>query len=275
MPNIKDLGRLRGDVLLFGGPYSNLQATTAMMDWADAKGIARGNRLCTGDLVAYCADPVAVLDIIQSRAGPVIAGNCEKQLADSAPDCGCGFDDGSACAVLAKDWYAFANQAVTRTDRAYMQGLPDWLVFQHAGKRYAVIHGAASAISRFVWSVSPNVDLASEINILEQEIGKVDGVICGHSGLAFHRRLDHVHWINAGVIGMPPHDGTRQSEFAVLSETGLAFNRLAFDTDAAVTAMARVGLTQGYDQALLTGFWPSQDVLPQELRLQEPLRASG
>lgn len=275
MPSVKDLGPLCGDVLLFGGPYSNLQATTAMLDWADAKGIECTNRLCTGDMVAYCADPVAVLQMMQNRGGPVIAGNCEKQLADNAPDCGCGFDDGTTCSVLAKDWYAFAKQTVSQKDRGYMQGLPDWLVFRHSGKRYAVIHGGASTISRFLWSTSPAADLASEIYNLEQEIGAVDGVICGHSGLAFDRRIGHAHWINAGVIGMPPNDATRHSEFAVLSETGLTFHRLAFDNQTAAAAMRRVGLTQGYDQALLTGRWPSEDVLPQELRRQEPLRASG
>jgi len=32
-------------------------------------------------------------------------------------------------------------------------------------------------------------------------------------------------------------------------------------------AMRRAGLVQGYDTALSTGYWPSEDVLPADLRV--------
>ena len=50
---ILDLGTLRGDVLLFGGPYGNLQATEALLAAASRLAIPAGNLVCTGDLVAY------------------------------------------------------------------------------------------------------------------------------------------------------------------------------------------------------------------------------
>ena len=92
-----DLGVLDGDLLLFGGPYSNLQATQAVLTQANVRGIAADHVICTGDIVAYCGAPVATLAAVRAFDGVVLAGNCEVQLAQDADDCGCGFEDGSTC----------------------------------------------------------------------------------------------------------------------------------------------------------------------------------
>ncbi|MDQ2088814.1 hypothetical protein [Marimonas arenosa] len=52
-----DLGELGGPILVFGGPYSKLQAIRAMRFEAARCAIPLGNCLCTGDVVTYCADP--------------------------------------------------------------------------------------------------------------------------------------------------------------------------------------------------------------------------
>jgi hypothetical protein len=41
---------------------------------------------------------------------------------------------------------------------------------------------------------------------------------------------------------------------------------LCYDFAAAASDMAKCGLVQGYEIALKTGFWPSQTILPKELR---------
>jgi len=275
MALVKDLGNLKGSVLLFGGPYSNLEATCALFKHADQLGIARANRICTGDLVAYCANPVETIAMVRQRGGPVVAGNCEKQLAQGAPDCGCGFADGSACSTLSRDWYSYARARVSVQDCAFMADLPDRLVFRHAGKRYAVIHGGASDISRFIWPCSPEVEYLREIKLLEAELGSIDGVISGHSGMAIDRNIGDVQWINAGAIGMPPNDGQAATRFAILSGDGLVIETLTYDHSAAVKSMQMAGLTQGYHTALAQGYWPSEDILPTSLRRNAYSRAKG
>ncbi len=265
---IQELGELRGQVLLFGGPYSNLQATQALL----ARG--QGMRMvCTGDVVAYGADPMGCVDALRTAGVAVVAGNCERQLAARALDCGCGFDTGTTCDIAARGWFAHADAAVTEDARDWMAGLPDIITFGQAGRRFAVIHGGISAVSRFLWSCSPDADLRAELALLQDATGPVDAVIAGHSGIAFERRVDGIDWINAGVIGMPPHDGRPQTEYAVLSEGLAEFHRLEYDHFAAARAMEKAGLAQGYETALLTGYWPSQDILPDQLRLSP--RASG
>ncbi|WP_319823577.1 metallophosphoesterase family protein [Thalassovita sp.] len=265
---IHHIGELRGQVLLFGGPYSNLPATQALL--ARGQGMAK---LCTGDVVAYGADPMGCIAALRAADVPVVAGNCERQLAARAQDCGCGFDAGSVCGIAARGWFAHADAQVTAAARAWMDGLPDILTFDHSGRRFAAIHGGVSAINRFLWSCSPEADFRAELALLRAATGPVDAVIAGHSGIAFRRAVDGTEWINAGVIGMPPHDGRPQTEYAVLSGGAVEFHRLDYDHFAAARAMEKAGLTQGYETALITGYWPSQDILPDQLRLSP--RANG
>lgn len=262
--NHRDLGALEGAVLLFGGPYSNLQATEALLrSWQGACTHA----ICTGDFVAYGGDPAATVAAVRAFGCPVVAGNCEKQLAEDAEDCGCGFDAGSACDVLSGAWYAHARGQISEADRAWMAGRPDIVSFTHHGARYGVIHGGFSDISRFIWSTTADDVLMAEWDLIDRAIGPVDHVIAGHSGLPFERQMARGRWINAGVIGMPPHDGMSQTRYALLDAGQVAFHALEYDAGAACDAMERAGLTQGYHRALLTGYWPSEDILPEALRV--------
>ncbi|WP_224824723.1 metallophosphoesterase [Cognatishimia sp. MH4019] len=261
---IRDLGELSGDVLLFGGPYSNLQAAEAL--FTACGDIPRGNRICTGDVVAYCADPVATWDLVARQTGCVVAGNCEQQLATRAPDCGCGFEGGTTCDLLSRGWYPYADARVTDVQRAAMAGCPDIAVFAHAGRRVAVIHGGVTDIARFIWSVSPAKVFAEERAALEALTGPVDMIVAGHSGIAFTRDLGGCLWANAGVIGMPPHDRSTATEYAVLSADGVRLHKLDYPAAEARASMEAAGLRQGYHAALTTGVWPSEDVLTETLR---------
>lgn len=261
---IRDLGELKGDVLLFGGPYSNLHAAQAL--FAAMSHLPITNRICTGDVVAYGADPVATSDLVFAQSGCVVAGNCEKQLAARAPDCGCGFEDGTACDLLSRGWYPYADARVTKAQRALMATCPDIATFIHAGRRAAVIHGGVTDIARFIWSASDASVFAQERAALEAHTGPLDLIIAGHSGIAFTRDIGDCMWINAGVIGMPPHDRTPRTEYAVLSAQGIALHKLTYPAEKARATMEGAGLIQGYHAALTTGIWPSEDVLPTALR---------
>lgn len=261
---VKDLGAIDASIVLFGGTYSNAHATQALINWAQDAGI--NHLINTGDVVAYCADAAETIAIVRSNSVHVIKGNCEVQLAEDAPDCGCGFDQGTACDMLSVQWYAHARNAVSPSEKEWMATLPDWITFTHFGKRYVVIHGGAIDIARFIFSTSDVIELQNQIKAITDEIGAIDAVICGHSGIAFHASIGDIDWINAGVVGMPPNDGDPRTEFCVLSEGIVAFHRLAYDHNAASQAMQREGLVHGYHSALLTGIWPSQDVLPVQLR---------
>ena len=258
---VDDLGRIEGELVAFGGCVSNRQATGALL-----AALSGRPAVCTGDLAAYGADPAGTVAAIRAWGGPVVAGNCERNLASGAEGCGCGFADGTTCDALSGAWWARCDDEVGAADRDWMAGLPGLILLDHGGVRTAVIHGGATEVARFLWPVSPPSAFAEEVAAIEAVAGRVDRVIAGHCGVAFARKVAGVEWVNAGSVGMPPHDGRPMGRYAVLRPEGARIERLAYDHDAAAAEMREAGLVQGYDRALLSGLWPSEEVLPPAMR---------
>ncbi|WGW02784.1 metallophosphoesterase family protein [Tropicibacter oceani] len=269
-----------GPLLVFGGPYSNLQATRAIRQTAKRLGIAPERCICTGDIVGYCADPMDTIAEIRDWGCHVIAGNVERQLAEGALDCGCGFDAGTTCDRLAAGWYTHANAHVDRAARDWMAGLPDVLRLSTEWGDLYVVHGGTTHVNRFVWPTATDGALLGEIGEFQQGLagGNTDpaAILAGHSGIAFRRDLAGTAWINAGVIGLPPNDGAPATRYCILYPDGRSeIGRLDYDFEAAASAMEAAGLTQGYHRALRSGWWPSEDILPPDLRRQAQSLASG
>src|SRR5262245_3017262 len=255
---------LEPPVLVFGGPYSNLRALIALRQRADELGIPASHVICTGDVVAYCAEPEETTAAIRDWGCHVIAGNCEEQLAAAAEDCACGFEEGSECDLLAKGWYPFANTLLSAASRAWMAALPRTLTCVVDGWKLRVIHGGVDVINRFVF--------ASQRDVLAEELARsgADIVIAGHAGVPFIEKVGKGVWFNPGVVGMPANDGTCDVWYGLIRAEGerivLSTHRLSYDHHAAAAALRRQGHADGYARTLVTGLWPSLDVLPQTER---------
>lgn len=266
MTGIVDLGELCGDVLAFGGVVSNAHALAALADLAAERGIGAANTVCTGDVVAYCGEPARAVAALRRMAAPTIRGNCEESLAADAADCGCGFEAGTACDQYAAAWYAHADAELGSGDRAWMAGLPRHLTFRAHGMRWGVLHGGVTTMNRFLWPSSPAAHFGQEIAALESLLGPVDALLAGHCGLPFLREVAGRLWFNTGALGMPPNDGDPRTSFGVIARDGPRIERLGYDHASAAGAMRAAGLVQGYERTLETGWWPSEEVLPQGLR---------
>jgi len=57
-------------VLIFGGCYGNLQATQALLAEAARRRIPPGRMICTGDVVAYRANPVETVALVRAAGLP-------------------------------------------------------------------------------------------------------------------------------------------------------------------------------------------------------------
>ena len=252
-----------GPVLVFGGCYSNLQATEALLAEARRRGIPPERMICTGDVVAYGADPRATVALIRAARIATVMGNCEESLAQEAGDCGCGFAPGTACERLSAAWFTYASNAVDPDDRRWMATLPGRIDLVLAGHRLAVVHGAPSLINRFVFASMPDAALAAEL-----ALAGVDGVIGGHCGVPFTRRMGARLWHNSGAIGLPANDGTPRVWFSLLTPRGgeieIRHCPLDYDHRAASAAMRAAGLPPDYAETMESGIWPSFDVLPAE-----------
>jgi len=267
---ILDLGHIEGAVLLFGGPYSNLQATQSIRMIAEQRGILPQNIICNGDVVAYCGDPEETVQSIRDWGIYTVMGNCEQSVGEQQDDCGCGFEENTVCSLLSIEWYNYVNTAVSNESRAWMRQLPERIRFESQGIHFTVVHGGVENISEFVFQ-------SSSLEKKYQDALSIDTdcVIGGHCGIPFGQKMTDRYWINTGVIGMPANDGSLDGWYVILDPTvsegqvQTTWHRLDFDNSAAATAMKNAGLGSAYHDALLSGLWPSMDALPEtEKRLQ-------
>jgi len=267
MTDILDLGVKQGPMLIFGGPYSNLLATEALIREAQALGIAPSNIICTGDVVAYAGEPAETTDAIINWGITTVMGNCEESFGAEADDCGCGFAEGTACDVMSRQWYAYANSCLDPDHRAWMRALPRQVRFMFAGKRFAVVHGSASSINTFVFEASDDALKRQGF----AELG-VDAIIGGHSGVPFSQLLDDRLWHNAGVIGMPANDATPRVWYSLIREDAagirVEIRPLAYDHAAAAASMRAKKMPTGYAGCLEDGLWPNMDVMPEAERIK-------
>ena len=267
-------------LLVFGGVYGNLAALEALLEWADKRGLDDTALLCTGDLVAYCADGAAVTALMRTRPDiRSIRGNCERSVADDSPDCGCGFTPGSACDLLSVAWFTHAKNTIPKAGKAWLGSLPERLTFTFHNRRVCALHAGADSDNQFIFPSTDKAEKAAQI----QALG-VDAVICGHSGLPFTETLTDATgrtrlWHNSGALGMPANDGTPRTWFSLWQASGdgirIEHIPLNYSVAEAQASMQQAGLPPDYRLALASGLWPSEDILPEAERAGrgEPITA--
>ncbi len=130
-----------------------------------------------------------------------------------------------------------------------------------------MLHGGSTDVSRFIWESDEDALFAREWAALEEHTGPVDAIIAGHCGLPFLRLTARGPWMNTGVIGMPPNDGAPQTRFGLLSGGQMRIELLTYDVEGAIRDMQAAGLPEEYQSALKLGYWPSEDHLPDSLRV--------
>jgi hypothetical protein len=178
-----------GSLIIFGGPNSNLEATRALFDRAVRLGVPPDRIICTGDVVAYGADPAATVQLVRQAGCHVIKGNCEENLAKGAVDCGCGFPSGSVCERLSTGWFAHATRSLQPEALAWMGALPCRIDIEFGGRRLAVVHGSVRSINRFIFESTDG-----RIKKREIDAAACDGVLVGHCGLPFTQLLGKGLW---------------------------------------------------------------------------------
>lgn len=259
-----------GPVIAFGGCYSNLEATEALLAATTRLGVPPARVVCTGDVVAYGADARATVARVRDSGIHVVMGNCEESLGWRRQDCGCGFAEGSACERAAVAWYRHADSQLDADARAWMRDLPRRIDIVIGGHRFAVVHGALDGINTFLFASAPDEEIRRQV-----ALAGCDGVIAGHCGLPFTRVGDGWLWHNCGAIGMPANDGTPRTWFSLIEPCGRGVRvrhlPLESDVTAAAGKMRAAGLPEGYAVALETGLWPSCEVLPPAERARRGL----
>lgn len=249
-------------LLIFGGSYSNFQALEELKAIADQQGFSEDQVICTGDVVAYCAQPEESVNLIKNWGILTLAGNVEIQLRNGDDDCGCNFNEGSRCDLFSRQWYPFAKAHLSKSSIEWMHSLPDVVIMNWKGVLVGIVHGTHEETAGYIFSSTP----WEEKQRLLDELG-VDIMIGGHCGLPFHHLEENQLWFNAGVIGMPANDGTDRVWYAIaeMEEDQITFTHHCFEYDAIESSarMREEKLPQEYAKTLLNGYWDSNEILPE------------
>ncbi len=261
--NIKNIGKIKGKLLVFGGVYSNFQALEAIQKIASKLHLPPTQIICTGDIVAYCAEPEKCVQVIKSWGIHCIAGNVELQLRSGEIDCGCNFDESGRCNIFSRQWYPYAQHKISTSSIEWMQSLPEFIRFQYAGLKGFVLHGSIHQTAEFIFE-STNWEKKQQ-NFQETSSQLI---LAGHCGLPFAQEKNGLYWLNAGVIGMPANDGTSRVWYMLLDDEngGLHFQKHSFyyNYKKAANLMLKNKLPVEYAQTLSTGIWDNCEILPQK-----------
>lgn len=231
--SVRDFGHFDAPLVLFGGAQSNLRALEAL-----ARIVGDGVAISTGGLIGAGAETDETVAKARALGWHWVAGAGDKE--------GIG--------------------ALKRADREWLAGLPDMGTFVQNGRRYAVLNSTATSLSRGIWPITSEADIAQEIARVEAQIGTLDGLVAGHSGVAFHRQIGSHQWISPGAIGVPPNDGRPETRYAALIDGDVVIHRLSYDYEAAAAAIDTAGGKGNFAAVLRTGLWASEDTLPFEMR---------
>ena len=260
---IKALADIKGPILVFGGVYSNLQALEAIYKKAQELNIDANHIICTGDIVAYCAQPVECINFIKDWGIHCIAGNVEINLYQGDDDCGCNFSDGGRCDTFSRQWYPYLKSRITEEEIIWMKQLPHYLKFNYAGKKVFVMHGSYPNTSEFIFKSTPWDEKQNIFDTVNADL-----ILAGHCGIPFSDAKEEKLWLNAGVIGMPANDGMPQVWYALLNDHDDVLNykicSLDYDFETAAQMMEGKPLPQTYQETLRTGIWDNCEILPEK-----------
>ena len=258
---IKDIGNLTGPVLCFGGVYSNYQSLQKIRLIAEEHNIYAQNVICTGDVVAYCAQPEETVQAIKDWGIHCISGNVEIQLADDADHCGCDFANGGRCDTFSQQWFPYSKSKLSPDSIDWMKKLPSFIRFQYGGLNGFVLHGSYHHTAEYIFQSTPWEKKQSNF-----DENKSDLILAGHCGLPFSQERKSKYWLNPGVIGMPANDGSCKVWYMILDDQSgrLNYKHLNYEYDhvKAATLMLEHNLPKTYAKTLETGIWDNCEILP-------------
>lgn len=240
-------------VAVFGDVHGNLAALEAVLDAMDAQRVDA--RLCTGDLVNYGPEPVAVLKRVLAVAPACVAGNHDRLLArwrEGALDPRPGRDMRQE-----EDCLRWTAARLGPPERECLGALPDRLQWPPPAPRVLLAHGSPLSADEYVlpdltdgrWD-----EIAREPRRLGASV-----VVLGHTHLPMCRAWGGLLFCNPGSVGWPK-DGDPRAAFGLLefepaSRRAPRFSicRVDYDAAAVAAAMIRAGLPAAVAAAVRAG----------------------
>ncbi|WP_428940220.1 metallophosphoesterase family protein [Fontivita pretiosa] len=265
---------LHSRVAIFGGVYSNHLALGAAIQDARRRGAQK--LFCLGDLGAFGPNPDKVFPLLIDAGVVTMQGNYDNSIGNDLPDCQCGYTD-PADNYYARLSYQYTYRKTSPRWKAWLRTLPSQIRFQLAGEacsirseprntqplRVLCCHGSPRRINEFLWESTTPTHLLEKFC---DDFG-ADVIVATHTGLPWMRRLSRGRlFVNCGVLGRPPNDGTPLVGYIILDadEPNLAtYVPLAYDHESLAAEMRAEQLPEPFVQTILSGWWTTcLEILP-------------
>lgn len=245
-------------IALLSDVHANLQAVDAVLADIDARGDVDAI-YHLGDLVGYSAHPNEVVARLRDRGIQGIAGNYDSTVATDYKHCGCK-SESPRQEELAHISYEFTRQTVSADTRRFLGSLPFSLDVRPlgghaAGPRLVLVHGTPTLNTLYWTEDRPDSFCLKMAEVVSLRAGDV--IAFGHTHKPWHRVVDGIHFINTGSVGRPK-DGDWRAGYARLelsneSAPRVEHIRVAYDVDAAATAVLQAGLPDDFARFLRSG----------------------
>jgi len=256
-------------IALFSDIHANLPALEAFFKDVDQRN--PDFIYCLGDLVGYNIWPNEVIEEIQKRKIPTIAGNYDFGIGRMSNECGCAYktDHDKSNGNIS---ISFTNSIMQENERKYLRTLPAHIKVEFQLNEdklnLLLVHGSPRKINEYLFE---DREEKSMLRIMEQ--ADADILCFGHTHKPYHRILNsgtmdtqnhYRHAVNIGSVGKPK-DGDPRGGYVLLhiheyssilhpESIQVEFIRFEYDVDKAAKAVEDSPLPNEYADMLRKGF---------------------
>ncbi len=223
-------------LLVISDIHANWPALQAIREEADAV-------VCLGDIVSYGPFPRECVAWVRERATHVVRGNHDTALAYRVDPRAAGFKRELAHATLAHH-----RRLLSAGEVGWLRRLPREIRFRLDEYSFHAVHAAPSD-HLYNYRITP--DLPDEDLKKEMDGVRADIVLLGHTHLPMSRGAWTKIVLNPGSVGQPL-DGNPQASYAVIKNGVAEIRRVAYDIEATVTRIRKMGLAVDVTRALIT-----------------------
>jgi predicted phosphodiesterase len=237
---------------VFGGVYSNHQALGSVL--ADIESRGADLTWCLGDLGGFGPHPDRAAEMLRASRVPMLRGNYDDSIGHDRGDCACGYTD-PRDNEFAQISYDYTRAHTAEDHKAWMRGLPEQQRLVINGPRVLLCHGSPRRVNEFLWESACSDAFLEALCDRHQ----ADVIVCGHSGIAWHRALPSGrHVLNAGAIGRPANDGHTHVWYAAIeinADVRVELRPVAYEHEALAREMDEERLPPEFIETIRTGWW--------------------
>ncbi|MCL6561154.1 MAG: metallophosphatase family protein [Firmicutes bacterium] len=228
--------------------HSNIAALEAVLKDIDERRV--DIVICGGDLVGYAPFPNEVINIIKEKQISCVMGNYDDAIGNARLICGCDYKDAKA-QELGEQSIAWTRQHVTEENKEFLRNLPEEIHFNIGKYGIKIVHGSPRRLNEYLCEDISNEYLKELLTESHSDV-----LICGHTHIPYHKKLDaDKHVVNAGSVGKPKH-GDPQAVYALVEidkEVLVEFRKVSYDFESTASAIESYGLPKEFAASLRTG----------------------